>query len=170
MVTCGLRLRWRGMPIIDRFWSYVDITGGPDACWPWTAGTDKDGYGKFQHGGKGEQLHVRAHRFALEITTGKTGATGMHWKCDNPPCCNPTHLRWSTQTENRADCTAKGRDAKGDRSGKRTHPESVPRGSAHPAALLTESQVTQIRQRYVPRRGVGKLAAEFGITRNNLNQ
>ena len=27
------------------FWSLVDVSGGPDACWPWIGTTDRDGYG-----------------------------------------------------------------------------------------------------------------------------
>jgi len=29
--------------------------------------------------------------------------------CDNPGCCNPAHLRWTTQAMNVADALAKGR-------------------------------------------------------------
>lgn len=112
------------MPTEDRFWTYVDRRGGPDACWPWQAATDKDGYGKFQHGPHGGQEHIRAHRYALRVTVGGDGEATLHWKCDNPPCCNPAHPRWGTQTENRADCTAKGRNATGERHGTHTKPAS----------------------------------------------
>lgn len=148
-----------------RFWTKMDKSSGPDACWPWLGGKDKDGYGKFQYfaNGADKQTNVRAHRLALKLTSGGAGEVAMH-SCDNPACCNPKHLSWSTVLENRADCVRKGRHASGDRSGSRTKPERLRRGQAHPNAKLTDEQVVQIRARYIPRRGVGLLAKEFGVS------
>lgn len=102
----------------ERFWS--KISKG-DGCWLWTAGTDKDGYGKFQITGRGPsrgkppvQKHVRAHRLAWELTNElilPAGLVLMH-SCDTPACCNPAHLTPATQKKNRADCAAKGRQQK----------------------------------------------------------
>lgn len=44
-----------------KFWQKVDKT---EICWNWIANKDKDGYGKFQLGGKGNQKHYRAHRLS----------------------------------------------------------------------------------------------------------
>lgn len=150
---------------IDRFWSAVDKSAGDDACWHWTRGRDKDGYGKVGFGKKGEQKHYRSHRVALFLASSSLGEVAMHATCDNPICCNPRHLKWGTQTENRADCVAKGRTARGETSGRRTKPERTARGERHPAATLTDAQAAELRRRYV--RGLGGvLAREFGVSRN----
>jgi hypothetical protein len=113
---------------VRRFLSKVSpcpITG----CWWWSAGVDKDGYGKFQTGPNGGQKHWRAHRFALLMvgTDVDNDLVTLH-ACDQPLCVNPAHLRLGTQTENRADCTRKGRNATGERNGANTHRERMPRG------------------------------------------
>lgn len=129
----------------DRFWSKVDRSGGPDACWPWTAYRDHGGYGVVHRSG-----HVwRAHRLALTLLGGdRPGLFALH-RCDNRPCCNPSHLYWGTHKDNANDRVSRNRDGglkrRGDRNGTRLHPESVVRGSASPAAKLTEVDVQEIR-------------------------
>lgn len=68
-----------------RFWAKVNRSGGPDACWEWTASTKSSGYGGFWVGGR----VLRSHRVAYEIANGPIpeGAVVCH-HCDNPPCCN----------------------------------------------------------------------------------
>lgn len=121
---------------VERFWSKVDRSGGPNACWPWKAGVDKDGYGKFAVGKFRQQKHLRAHRVALRIKTGRTGPVAMHWKCDNPPCCNYKHLKWASQRENRLDTGRKGRE---------------PRGEAKPITKLTAVAVLRMRKSFKAR-------------------
>lgn len=55
-------------------------------------------------------VRALAHRFSYELATGEdiTGLFVLH-SCDNPPCCNPAHLRVGTQKDNMADARAKGR-------------------------------------------------------------
>lgn len=95
---------------VDNWWSKVAVSD-PDSCWEWTAGRDKDGYGKFAigHGGR-KQTHTRAHRFAYETFVGPipVGHVVMH-TCDNPPCANPAHLKTGTALENNDDKVDKGR-------------------------------------------------------------
>lgn len=107
----------------------------------------------------------RAHRFAWEITRGPI-PDGLHvlHRCDNPPCCNPDHLFLGTHIDNVADMVAKGRGAKGERSGARLHPERVARGERNGTAKLTAAQVAEIRA--TPRK-VGSqhaLALRFGVS------
>lgn len=91
---------------IDRFWSRVDDSGGPDSCWPWQLSRFPTGYGH-------AILHGReyAHRIAYELATGNDprGLDVCH-TCDNPPCCNPAHLFAGTALDNMRDRDAKGRD------------------------------------------------------------
>jgi hypothetical protein len=141
----------RVMTTNERFWSKVDRTGGPRACWPWSGGVDEDGYGKFQVPlPGGGQRHVRAHRFALDPTNGPRPELVLH-SCDNPPCCNPTHLSWDDQLANRQDCAAKGRTARGLQNGN---------------GKLSDTELTSIASEYV--RGVpsGEIARRHGITRS----
>ncbi len=90
----------------ERFWSKVDKRG-PDECWPWTAGRMSTGYGAFAH----KRQQFAASRFALVLTTGFIPDRHLHacHSCDNPPCCNPAHLRWGTVSDNAQDAIERGR-------------------------------------------------------------
>lgn len=139
-----------------RFWSKVDRSGGPEACWPWTAGTYKGGYGQFWC----VELKQgrRAHAVALELHTGEpaNGRLACH-SCDNPPCCNPKHLWWGTQKSNTADRHAKGRT-----SSQHTN---------RPHAKLTPEIVAECRRRYDPgsyKNGSAALAREFGVNQTTM--
>lgn len=95
---------------VHNWWRKVHVT--PD-CWLWTAGLDKDGYGKFAIGlGGHAQIHTRAHRFAYEVFVGTIpdGYVVCH-RCDNPPCVRPDHLFAGTSLDNNDDKVAKGRGA-----------------------------------------------------------
>jgi hypothetical protein len=86
---------------IARFWSKVDRSAGPDACWPWTAGRLKSAYGHFGKSIKNRTHSFRSHRVALYLATGKDPypLDTLH-SCDNPPCCNPDHLSAGTKLQN----------------------------------------------------------------------
>lgn len=90
-----------------KFWERVDRSGGPDACWPWTGAKKRRGYGFVMHRGKA----FGAHRLALAggfSSLPDRSVLACH-RCDNPPCCNPAHLFWGTNTDNRRDAVSKGR-------------------------------------------------------------
>jgi hypothetical protein len=98
-------------PLVDRFHEKY-TKGGEDACWPWLAACHKDGHGKIHDGG------VRgAHIVALELHSGEAAA-GRHalHSCDNPPCVNPKHLRWGSNTDNVQDCVSRDRRDKSRRA------------------------------------------------------
>jgi hypothetical protein len=59
------------MKTAARFWSKVDRSGGPDACWPWTAGMFSTGYGAFKVDGR----TLKASRMAYELSHGSCCAT-----------------------------------------------------------------------------------------------
>jgi len=168
---------------IARFWSKVDKSGGPDACWPWMAGKLKAGYGKFKAYGR----TLTSHRVSHSISKGYIPKDGSYHgicvchKCDVKLCCNPSHLFLGTQADNVKDREDKGRTASGDKSGSRTHPESLargdangarkhpermPRGEAHRNSKLTAEQVVKIRALYATG-GVLKvrLAEQFGVSK-----
>jgi hypothetical protein len=90
-----------------RFWRNVDRSGGPDACWPWTGGlTGYKGYGRFVLWRDGKRSKQRtASRVLLEKVLGRPlreGHCACH-RCNNKPCCNPSHLYEGTFLENRMD-------------------------------------------------------------------
>lgn len=127
---------------IDRFWSKVNIKGNEE-CWLWTGARDKDGYGKFAfHSGS-----IPANRAALYFEKGGEyeGMLCMH-SCDNPPCCNPSHLKWGTAYENTMDMVNKGRHSMHIVNIHEKYPESVMRGETHVFAKLSDLEVAEIRQ------------------------
>lgn len=91
---------------VERFWSKVERRSD-DECWPWLASVNKDGYGRFK---VASYIMARAHRVALIIATEEEHLSllALH-SCDNPPCCNPAHLRWGTPSENSKDMTLRNR-------------------------------------------------------------
>jgi len=151
--------------VAARFWQYVDKSGGPNACWLWTRFRDWDGYGKFSHDLDGKHVSVAAHRMAYRLTHGNFDpALVVCHRCDNPPCCNPTHLFLGTTQENTADRDAKGRQAKGDAL---RHGHHV-KGSQVNTAKLTAEQVTEIRQRRARGEYMTVLAREYGVAYNAI--
>lgn len=137
------------LTIEERFWSKVDRSGGPDACWPWKPPKDRRGYGEFHVSPK--RGKVRAHTFAVELATKKRcppGKEGCH-RCDNPPCCNPRHIYYGTRQQNVDDMWLRGRGQQ---------------GSRHSKALLTEENVLVIRNRFAAGETGPTLAAEFRVS------
>lgn len=100
-----------GRPRLDPIHNWESKVKKTETCWLWTAGLDKDGYGKFAIGLGGKaQIHTRAHRFAYEIFVGPipVGMVVCH-RCDNPPCARPEHLFLGTPKDNNDDKVTKGR-------------------------------------------------------------
>ena len=118
----------------NRFWSRVRI-GKPNECWIWQAGLNskKKGfnYGLFwipKVGG------VLAHRLAYALATGQDPTDlDVRHSCDNPPCCNPTHLSLGTHSDNMQDKLVRGR-------------ANFPYGIKHPGAKLDEEKVKKMRR------------------------
>lgn len=144
---------------IEQFWSKVDRSGGPDACWPWTGARASGGYGQMSLEPRRGSPKVGAHRFAL-IAVGHiipSGALVCH-HCDSPPCCNPAHLFVGTQFDNMRDMVAKGRQV-----------NPVFRGEMNSSAKITENDARLIRA--LRRNGLPykDIAARFGISRQQAS-
>lgn len=78
------------------FWARVGVST-PDQCWPWLKACSNTGHGVVWHEGK----LAHAHRIAWAFDRGKTpGKWCIRHRCDNPACCNPTHLFRGTQQQN----------------------------------------------------------------------
>lgn len=137
----------------EDFWKRVN-QGKENECWEWKAGRNTKvkgrDYGIVWMNGKKR----KTHQVAYEIMIGEIpdGMFVCH-KCDNPPCCNPKHLFLGTPQENVDDCFKKGRARR-------------EIGEDRYNAKLTESDVNQIRARYIKRSltsGGRALAKEFGV-------
>lgn len=92
----------------DRLWiKCCVVKRGRWSCWEFMGATDKDGYGKFTitapTGHVPKQKHIRAHQAAFALKMGRMPRHGelvLH-KCDNPLCCNPSHLESGDNLTNR---------------------------------------------------------------------
>lgn len=154
---------WIALTRKRRFWSKVDVRG-PDECWPWTAGRDKRGYGKF--------CGSVASRCAWEFSHQRRmrrDRIACH-RCGNPSCCNPAHIYAGTDAQNARDRERHGRTASGARNGRHTRPETSPVGTRHGSAKLTDEQVRDIRRIY---RGGGisqdEISYRFGVSQSVIS-
>jgi hypothetical protein len=84
----------------DRFWLRVDMSGGADACWPWTGRLDRWGYGMVRYDGQHRPVSRVAHILRNGPIDG--GLFACH-HCDNPACCNPAHIYAGTHQDNMDD-------------------------------------------------------------------
>ena len=118
----------------DEFWEWFQTkyealtpTDGTN-CIEWK-GARSLGYGVVRRHG----TNLRVHRLTLERTLGRPlreGMCALH-SCNNPPCCNPDHLREGTNQENVDD---------------KLRADRQPRGETNGKAKLTLDQVNEIRQ------------------------
>ncbi len=126
----ALELRRR---FVKHFESRIDRSGD---CWIWQGKIVKSGYGQttLPDGRK-----TGAHRVAWAIANNDWPAHELHvlHSCDNPPCCNPKHLRLGTDADNARDRSDRGRDGSEKRSGVHNH-----------RAKLTDGQVVEMRSLY----------------------
>lgn len=92
----------------QRFWSKVNKTPGlgkDGDCWEWKTIVKGELYGKFYVDGRSQY----AHRYAFFLTHGHYPEPVGRHTCDNPPCCNPSHIIEGTQGDNVRDAVARNR-------------------------------------------------------------
>lgn len=167
--------------LLQRFWTYVGPPT-PERCELWTGGHNR-GYGIFAIS---HRESVRASRFIYALRVGelRDDQLVLH-KCDNPSCVNVDHLFLGSAADNAADRNAKGRTARGAKSGARlhpeklarglrsgahTHPEMIRRGEQHGRAKLTTFQVARIRERLKAGDKAPQIARELGVGRTTVYQ
>jgi hypothetical protein len=144
---------------ICKFWNKIRLIGAlDDDCWEWSEQCHK-GYGYFRF--EGQILYT--HRLSYFLTFGPfLQHLRICHKCDNPPCCNPSHLFLGTDSDNFLDMHQKGRRvaARGEKAG---------------CAKLTDAKVIEIRALYakggISTREVGlKYGVSFEAIRRIVNR
>jgi hypothetical protein len=151
------------MPLttVERYLAKVDVRGS-DECWPWTAATDRDGYGIFWGGERyphnNAPIMVKATRWGWKHHRGTDpGKLLVRHTCDNPPCQNPAHWLLGTNADNMRDMRERGRG----------HGPGF--GEANHQTVLTDAQVRIIRASYIPYVvSQQALADEFHVSREHI--
>ena len=142
------------------FWSKAEINPAT-GCLEWMGGR-RGGYGRV----KFKKRTIPTHRLAYFLYHGvNPGKLCVLHTCDNPPCLSKAHLFLGTNQDNMDDMIKKGRSLKGDRNPTRTNPEILARGSrngmhtkpekrskgeSNGNSKLTDEQVREIRNSYIP--------------------
>lgn len=129
----------------ERLEAGIDRTGD---CHVWTKGCNQYGYGVIYDG----KRKVLVHRTVYEREVGQIppGLSLLH-RCDNPPCCNSSHLVPGSQADNMADCKAKHRNNVGAKNGN---------------AQLDDDKVRAIRAAQGTHREIAKT---YGVTTSNIS-
>lgn len=129
--------------VATRFWLHVDQP--LNGCWEWKGNTDRDGYGRLAV----ESQWERAPRLAWSLTHGAIpkGLIVCH-RCDNRPCCRPTHLYLGTAADNARDRSAAGSQT----------------GSLNGFAKLTEPHVIEIKGWLAVGVPARDIAPRFGVS------
>lgn len=82
-----------------RLYQQIEVRSAGE-CWPWVGNSKvTGGYGAL----KVEGRMLRAHRLMYELHKGPPGELFVLHKCNNPLCCNPSHLYLGLQAENARD-------------------------------------------------------------------
>jgi predicted XRE-type DNA-binding protein len=100
---------------------HIDMSGGPDACWPWMQAPGAVSYdmktGKKSMKSKPRPYFtvagkkIMATRLVYELVKGvvlKIEEFILH-SCDNSMCCNPNHMSVGTHEENMAEMVQRDR-------------------------------------------------------------
>lgn len=117
------------------FWRNIIPPKHKNDCWLFKC-INSSGYGTFQYidNISEKRISIKAHRFSWELHNNKKipkGFSACH-HCDNPPCCNPSHIFIGTQSDNAFDMIKKGR-------------AKTERGSQRYNAVLNEELVLKIK-------------------------
>jgi hypothetical protein len=91
--------------------------GEPHECWPWTAGTNKDGIPYISVNGRKYIAYRVVYKLTHPDWDMDNAREVLRHQCkdtqgravDNPLCCNPTHVIPGTHVENMIDMVLRGR-------------------------------------------------------------
>lgn len=134
----------RRRPLDERFWSRVERG---DGCWNFPSSDHGKGYRRFS---VGQQSHY-AHRIAWALIDGAIpDDLGVLHHCDNRACVRPDHLFLGTNLDNIEDKVRKGRQQRGETSGR---------------TKLTGEDVRTIRTKAIDGENNTAIARTYGVSR-----
>lgn len=89
-------------PLEDRLWEKI-AKKGINECWLWQGGQGGKGYGVIRKWNGTKWVNSYAHREVLQLCAGDPPFPEAHalHSCDTPKCCNPAHLSWGSNSQNR---------------------------------------------------------------------
>ena len=125
-------------------------------CWIFTGRCNEYGYGLLDVNGTPR----RVHRLVWEIEFGPipNDLLVCH-SCDNPKCCNPSHLFLGTHQDNSDDKWRKGRAV---------HTGDHCRGELNCNAILNEDSIKQIRELLLMGYTHSDIGDAFGVSRYTI--
>lgn len=139
---------------IERWWSKVDKSAGPLACWPWTGAMFNDGYGQFKLKGVGPiQAHIIGWAIAHEGNLPE-GKLELRHTCDNRRCVNLEHMLIGTDNDNKRDMVERGRSDKN--------------RSERSKRKLTEETAYEVHELFAAGWSLDSIAEKFGIWRGTV--
>jgi hypothetical protein len=142
---------------VESLWLKVDKKN-KDECWHWLGQVTKSGYGRVRFNGGRFYAHRVIYWLTnpneIELAAPKidrdTKGFLLH-KCDNPICCNPSHLFVGSQLDNIRDRDSKNRHA--DFS-----------GDKNPNSKFTKDEVEKMKQENKNGKTAKFLAQEQGVS------
>lgn len=138
---------FESLSLEERFWQKVDKKSDSE-CWEWMAHLDRHGYGQVTANLKNRSAHRFAFAVSAKIDLDSIKGLFVCHKCDNPACCNPSHLFLGTCADNIQDMVNKGRHARGERNS---------------SATLTEKQVIAIYNEATNGETYAAISKKYGV-------
>jgi hypothetical protein len=139
----------------ESIWERIDKKG-EDECWEWMGPTTNDGYGRIGINRK----YYSVHRLVYELTKGKipNGKVVMHL-CNNPPCCNPKHLRRGSIKDNVTQMYRENRDR-----------HVIQEGELNNNSKLSVGEVIEIRKLYtIGNYSQRELGKQYGMSQGSIS-
>ena len=117
---------WKRWPSAEDVLAKVQVLGDDD-CWPWTGRAKVSGDGRGNADWYGRTHSAPRVVWAIHSRVMPPSHLYVCHTCNNPPCCNPSHLYLGTHRENAHYASLLGRT----RGQKKTH---CPQGHAYDEA------------------------------------